>query len=285
MNRNTIGAAAPAQDATSRHAWDRIAPGYDRTNTPTQMWLGAEGLKRMGLRAGMSFLDVAAGSGALAIPAARLGANVTAVDQSAVMLELLAKRAHAEKLQIECRVMDGHALAFASDSFDAAGSQFGVMLFPDMPTGIREMARVAKPGGRVLVIAYGDPHSIDFLTLFVHAVRTVRPEFSGPPSDPPPLPFQLRDPRRLRSELLGAGLKSAHVETIVESTQFDGGAAFWDWLISSNPIVAEILEQLRLSAKKRETLVHAIDELVRARANGDEITTLSNPVNVGVGVK
>lgn len=281
MNRTTISSATPAQEESSRHAWDRIAPGYDRTNTPTQMWLAGEGLKRVGLRAGESFLDVAAGSGALAIPAARLGASVTAVDQSSVMLELLAKRAHAEGLQIECRVMDGHALGFAADSFDAAGSQFGVMLFPDMPRGIREMVRVVRPGGRVLVIAYGDPHSIDFLTIFIHAVRTVRPDFSGPPADPPPLPFQLQDPRRVRAELLSAGLKNVHIETITESTQFANGAAFWDWLISSNPIVAELLDELSLSATERETLVQAVEALVRERANA----TLSNPVNVGVGVK
>jgi len=69
----------------TRSAWDRIAPGYDRTNTSTQMWLGHEGLRRAGLRAGMRFLDVAAGSGALVIPAARLGARVLATDQSPVM--------------------------------------------------------------------------------------------------------------------------------------------------------------------------------------------------------
>src|SRR5512144_81253 len=72
----------------TRPAWDEIAPGYDRTNTPTQMWLGNEGLRRTRLRASMRFLDVAAGSGALSIPAARLGAKVLATDQSAVMLEL-----------------------------------------------------------------------------------------------------------------------------------------------------------------------------------------------------
>ena len=48
--------------------WDTIAAGYDRTNTPSQMWLGNEGLRRAGLRPGMRFLDVAAGSGALSIP-------------------------------------------------------------------------------------------------------------------------------------------------------------------------------------------------------------------------
>src|SRR5688500_8083026 len=123
-------------------AWDRIAPGYDRTNTPTQMGLGQEGLRRAEVRSGTRFLDVAAGSGALSIPAARLGAQVLAVDQSARMLELLTARARGEGLDIQTRVMDGHALQLDDVSFDVAGSQFGVMLFPDMPRGVREMARV-----------------------------------------------------------------------------------------------------------------------------------------------
>ena len=53
------------------------------------MWLANEGLRRAGLRAGMRFLDVAAGSGALSIPAARLGAQVLATDLSPAMLQLL----------------------------------------------------------------------------------------------------------------------------------------------------------------------------------------------------
>ena len=57
---------------------------------------GERGPRHAGLRAGMRFLDVAAGSGALSIPAARLGARVLATDQSPVMLELLEERARAE---------------------------------------------------------------------------------------------------------------------------------------------------------------------------------------------
>lgn len=72
-----------------RAAWDKIAAGYDRTNTPTQMWLGNEALRRAGLRRHMRFLDVASGSGALGIPAARIGAPVVAVDISPVMLSNL----------------------------------------------------------------------------------------------------------------------------------------------------------------------------------------------------
>src|SRR5690606_8182325 len=127
-----------AQDIDTRAAWDAIAPDFNRTNTPTQMAIAMEGLRRAGVHAGMRFLDVAAGSGALSIPAARLGADVLATDRSNVMLELLRDRARSEGLSVETRVMDGHALDLDDDTVDLAGSQFGVMLFPDMPKGIRE---------------------------------------------------------------------------------------------------------------------------------------------------
>ena len=168
----------------------------------------------------MRFLDVAAGSGALSIPAARIGAQVLSTDQSPIMLGLLEERARKEGLAIETRVMDGHALDLDDDSFDVAGSQFGVMLFPDMPKGIREMVRVVKPGGRVLMTVYGDPRRIEFFGFFVTAIRSVRSDFTGPPMDPPPLPFQLQDPQRLRKEMAAAGLKEVEVETITETLEF-----------------------------------------------------------------
>ena len=269
----------------TRTAWDAIAPGYDRTNTPTHMWLGNEGLRRAGLASGMRFLDVAAGSGALSIPAARLGAHVMAVDQSPVMLDLLRARARRESLDIETRVMDGHALQLADNAFDMAGSQFGVMLFPDMPQGLREMARVVKPGGRVLMNVYGDPHKIEFFSFFVAAIRSVRPEFNGPPMDPPPLPFQLQDPERLSMELSAAGLKGVEVETITEATEFRSGSELWDWLVWSNPIVELVLGSLKLTNGERDVIQQALDRLVRERAGRGEAARLTNPINIGIGTK
>jgi len=268
-----------------RAAWDKIAAGYDRTNTPTQMWLGNEALRRAGLRRHMRFLDVASGSGALGIPAARIGAAVVAVDISPVMLELLDGRVRKESLNIETRVMDGHALELAADSFEMAGSQFGVMLFPDMPEGISEMVRVVKPGGRVLIITYGDPSKIDFLGFFVAAIRTIRPDFDGPPMDPLPLPFQLHDPERLRNELAAAGLKDIEVETITETTGFQSGRELWEWVVWSNPIVEEVLGELNLTNDERAAVKRAMERLVRDRAGSGGTALLSNPVNIGIGTK
>jgi ubiquinone/menaquinone biosynthesis C-methylase UbiE len=266
-------------------SWDRIAAGYDRATTPTHMWLAGEGLRRAGLRSGMEFLDVAAGSGALSIPAAKLGARVLAVDHSPVMLEYLRARARKEGVNIETRVMDGHALDLLDGAFDMVGSQFGVMLFPHMPKGIREMARVAKPGGCVLVHAYGDPHQIEFLSFLTDAVRSVRPDFNGPPMDPPLLEFQLADPDRLRKELSDAGLTGVTVETITETLEFTSGEGLWEWLVSSNPVVEIVLGSLNLTNDEGGVIRQTLETMVRDRAGSDGVARLTNPINIGIGVK
>jgi ubiquinone/menaquinone biosynthesis C-methylase UbiE len=266
-------------------AWDKIAPGYDQFVTPTHFALANEGLRAAGIRGGERFLDVAAGSGALSIPAARLGAHVTAVDASPVMLERLKARAQAERLKVETRVMDGHALQFEDNTFDAAGSQFGVMLFPGMPRGISEMARVVKPRGRVLMTVYGAPHKVEFFHFFVTAIQSVVPEFTGPPMDPPPLPFQLQDPARLRDELSKAGLQNVQVHTTTEKLEFVSGQQLWDWLVNSNPIVGTVLGELNLTSGQIARVREALDRMIRERAGATGRAVLTNPVNIGVGTK
>jgi ubiquinone/menaquinone biosynthesis C-methylase UbiE len=266
-------------------AWDGIAPGYDEFVTPTHMWLANEGLRRAGLGRGMRFLDVAAGSGALSIPAARLGAIVLATDASPVMLEQLETRARRERLSVETRVMDGHALELEDDAFDVSGSQFGVMLFPDMPRGIRELARVTRPGGRVVMSVYGEPAQIEFFAFFVRAIQAVVPAFTGPPMEPPPLPFQLRDPDTLRDELSRAGLRDVRVETITERLQFESGRRLWDWLVNSNPIAGAMLAGLDLSPEQTAVVQQALDRLVGERAGRNRPAVLTNPINIGLGTK
>jgi ubiquinone/menaquinone biosynthesis C-methylase UbiE len=144
--------------AETQAAWDAIAAGYDTFVTEPGMPSAEDALRRAGIQPGMRVLDVACGSGALSIPAARLGAQVLAVDISPAMIARLTARARAEGLStLEGRVMDGTALDFVDDTFDIAASQFGVMLFPDLPRGLREMARVTKPGGKVVMVVYAAP--------------------------------------------------------------------------------------------------------------------------------
>jgi ubiquinone/menaquinone biosynthesis C-methylase UbiE len=276
LNRLTLEA--------TRAAWDNIAAGYDTTNTETQQWLGSESVRRAGLRAGMRFLDVAAGSGALSLPAARLGAKVLATDLSPAMLTLLRDRALKEHLDLETRVMDGHNLELESNTFDMVGSQFGVMTFVDQSRGIVEMTRVVKPGGRVLMSVYGPPAQIDFLGFFVSAVRSVRPDFV-PPMDPPPSEFRLADPEKLRRELAEAGLESVRVDQITEYTEFKSPQFLWEWIICSNPIVERILGMLKVARDERATIAEAIRVLWEKRAASTGVAILAAPINIGWGTK
>lgn len=269
----------------TRSAWDQIAPGYDRFVTSSGDWaLPREALRRAGLREDMRFLDVASGSGALAIPAGRMGARVTAVDLSPVMIERLLARARDDELpEVEGHVMDGHALDLEDDTFDVAGSQFGVMLFPDLPQGLREMVRVTRPGGRVFLVAYGPPSRLGFLGLFFEAMKRVDPDFEGLPADPPPLPFQVADPEVLRTRMVEAGLGDVDVEPTSERLEFRSGSQVWDWVTNSNPIATGIVGDL--TRDERLEVQNVLDEQIRERADGEGTAVVDNAVHIAIGTK
>jgi hypothetical protein len=82
--------------------------------------------------------------------------------------------------------------------------------------------------------------------------------------DPPPLPFQLQDPERLRSELTVAGLEDVKVEATTEPMEFQTGKELWDWLVSSNPIAEGVLAELDLTGDERGTIRAALDRMVHS---------------------
>lgn len=267
----------------TRTGWNAVAPGYDEHVTPR--WaLGEEALDLAGLGPNVRFLDVACGSGALALPAARRGARVTAVDLSPVMIDRLRARANEEGLDnVHARVMDGHALDFEDGSFDMVGSQFGVMLFPDLPRALREMVRVTRSGGDVFMVVYGPPEEIEFLTHFLPAMKAVVPDFEGLPSDPPPLPFQVSEPGVLRDRMKTAGLRDVQVASTVERLEFETGDDLWNWVTSSNPIVIGMVEDL--SEEQRRRVRQELDGMLAERSGGEGPTVLECTVHVGIGMK
>jgi ubiquinone/menaquinone biosynthesis C-methylase UbiE len=267
-----------------RAAWEAIAAGYDEFVTGSHMELGEEALRRAGLTPAMRFLDVASGSGALSVPAARLGARVLSVDIAPSMIERLTARARDEGLSdLEGRVMDGHALELADATFDVAGSQFGVMLFPDLPRGVSELARVTKAGGRVLIVAFGPPSTVEFFAFFLAAMQAAVPHFTGPPMDPLPLPFQLADPDTFRRALAAAALTDLRMETVTAHVEFRSGQHMWDWITSSNPIGAALVADL--TAEQGATVRTELDGMLRERSSGNGPAVLNHQVHIGIGTK
>jgi len=108
-----------------------------------------EFIARLALRPGVRLLDVACGSGNLAIPAARAGANVTGVDIATNLLEQARARAASEGLTIQFDEGDAENLPYADASFDEVVSMFGAMFAPRPELAAAELVRVCRLGGRI----------------------------------------------------------------------------------------------------------------------------------------
>lgn len=98
---------------------------------------------------GQRVLDVAAGSGNAAIPAARLGADVVAADLTPELLERGKAAAEGEGLKLEWREADAEAMPFDDDTFDVTLSCVGVMFAPHHQASADELVRVTRPGGTI----------------------------------------------------------------------------------------------------------------------------------------
>jgi ubiquinone/menaquinone biosynthesis C-methylase UbiE len=261
----------------SRSAWDKSAAGYDTGVTPFSMRVAEDALRRIPLDTETRFLDVAAGGGALGIPAARLGAQVLAIDFSPVMVERLNARADGEKLaNLEAQVMDGQALQLDDNTFDVSASQFGIMLFPDRQRGLRELARVTKPGGRVLMVVFGPPPAVEIFSLFFGAMRNVVPGFA-PPQDSPL--FSLQDPETLRKEMAEAGLRDVRVETATHILEVESGAHLWNLLTAATPPVAALVSTL--TEDQQVAVQQALDQMLRQRSEQGP-AKLNMQVHIGV---
>jgi demethylmenaquinone methyltransferase / 2-methoxy-6-polyprenyl-1,4-benzoquinol methylase len=157
-----------------RAMFDRIARVYDRMNSVMTAGMHHAWRRRAadlaGVGAGSRALDVATGTGDLAIELAARGASVIGVDFSPAMLDL----ARGKAPDVDFEEGDALALRFADGEFDAATVGFGARNFADLDKGLRELARVTKPGGRVVVLEITTPQraplSWFFRGWFDHAV-------------------------------------------------------------------------------------------------------------------
>ena len=113
----------------------------------TIMPVAEEFIARLPLRTGMRVLDVACGSGNLAMAATRRGCKAKGVDIAANLIAQARERAATEGLDIEFREGDAEALPYADSEFDAVVTMFGAMFAPRPEVVAAELLRVTKPGG------------------------------------------------------------------------------------------------------------------------------------------
>ena len=118
---------------------------YPAVATEVIAALGPVVVEAAGITAGQRVLDVAAGSGNAAIPAARTGAQVVASDLTPELLEVGRAAADAEGLDLAWEQADAEALPYADDEFDAVISVVGVMFAPHHQAAADELVRVCRP--------------------------------------------------------------------------------------------------------------------------------------------
>jgi SAM-dependent methyltransferase len=202
---------------------------------------------------GTHVLDVGAGTGNLAVEAARRGAVVVASDLSPRMVELGRARSAAEHLAIEWHEADAEDLPFEDGRFDVVASAFGAMFAPRPELVAKELARLARPGGLVAMANYCPDGG------FVSAFATLLERFSPPPPLPLPSHFAWGDPDEVRRRL-GGLTGSIGIERRTGSFTFDStedALAFWR---RTNPAVIA-LERL-LPAERHEELLHEAARLL-----------------------
>jgi demethylmenaquinone methyltransferase/2-methoxy-6-polyprenyl-1,4-benzoquinol methylase len=190
--------------------FDRIAGVYDVMNTVMTAGLHHRWRQRAadlaGVGPGTRALDVATGTGDLAIELASRGGSVVGSDFSEGMLD----RARAKAPGLSWERADALALPYADGEFDAATVGFGARNFSDLARGVGEMARVVRPGGRVVILEITTPQKPPLSTFFSVWFDRIVPlmgKFDEAYTYLPNSVKRFPEPERLAAVLAGAGCR------------------------------------------------------------------------------
>ncbi|MET0513271.1 MAG: bifunctional demethylmenaquinone methyltransferase/2-methoxy-6-polyprenyl-1,4-benzoquinol methylase UbiE [Thermoleophilaceae bacterium] len=208
----TSPASGTLPEPQVRAMFDRIAGVYDRMNSVMTAGMHHRWRERAvdlaGVRAGSRALDVATGTGDLALELQRRGAGVVGLDFSTEMLELARDKGPG----IEWVQGNALELPYADDEFDAVTVGFGARNFSDLDRGLDEMTRVAKPGGRVVILEITTPEHPPlslFFSLWFDRLVPALGRIAGDSAAYSYLPSSVRrfpGPEELAARMAGAGL-------------------------------------------------------------------------------
>lgn len=226
--------------------WDSVVDTYEKALQPFTTQFVEEALRLVNFKPGQEVLDVAAGAGALTLAAAKAGANVTAIDFSAKMIDRLRVRlTEANLSNASALVMDAQALDLPDDSFDAAFSAFGVMFFPDRDRGFKEIHRVLRHNGRTGVIVWASPFRL--MEFFRQAMEEAVPEIAPP--QPVAGIVALQDADILLSEMSAAGFCDINIHTVSRVWTTPSPDWLWEHATGFAPMITKVFDRIDTEKK------------------------------------
>jgi SAM-dependent methyltransferase len=217
-------------------------------------------IERVDPKPGERLLDAATGTGAVAILAAKRGADVVGQDLAPVLIDTARERASEEGVTVQFEVGDAEAMTYDDATFDIVTSTCGVMFAPDHPAVAGELARVTKPGGRVALACWTPEGGL------AQMFGMMRP-FLPPPPEGAGSPFGWGNEAHVR-ELLGDAfeLEFEEHDSILRTAD---GEEYWELFSTSYGPTKTAAEAL--DAERREEFHQTWVDFFEERREGDEV--------------
>ena len=269
-----------------KNTWNKYASGWrkwDEILMTTMRPVGDSLINSLKLKGNEHVLDVASGTGEPGLILSTLlpDGRVTGSDLSENMVEIANK--HAQERSISnylSQQCDATNMPFDDNSFDHVICRFGIMFFPDIEAGLREMTRVLKPGGKLSVAVWGPPELNSFITMMAMTVAE-RLNLPKPTPDKPGI-FRCAQPGLTNQMLATAGLSQVMEYGVNGEASFESPEIYWDIF---SDVAGPIMEALNNEPQEiineiRQAVINKAENTIR---NGKVYTDWE--VNIATGIK
>lgn len=216
-----------------RQTWNKFSGGWQKWDQWVLNWLepiGSKLLDEAELKPTYRILDVSTGTGEPGLTAATMVAQVVATDVAEEMVEIARNNAQARGLQnFDAKVADAENLPFNDNEFDAAVCRLGTMYFANPANGVKEIARVLKPGRRMALAAWSEPAKNPWATT---AAGVINKLLNLPAASPDaPGVFRCSRPGLLSELLEQAGLKEINQVEVTGEGIYNSPEHYWEFVM------------------------------------------------------
>ena len=244
--------------------------------------IGEKLIEVIDLQDGYQVLDVSTGTGEPGLTAASKipKGKVVGTDIAEDMVKIANEHARERAIKnYEAIALKDEQQPFPNDFFDAVMCRFGIMYFPNMSEGVREMVRVLKPGSKIALSAWTDPAKNPWATTIGGVINTM---LSVPPPPPnAPTPFRCAESGTLPQLFKDAGLRDVQEIEIKGRVAFNSPEHYWDVMTAVAPPLVQALRGA--DGAKRHAIQQAVFEAAKKHEDTSKIVfDWSSWVAVGV---